>query len=303
MHGWKTRTLLKHYLERGVSKSELSRRFGVSRRTIYDWIEAGELDRDLEGGGTRYSPRPRRKHKLDPYKGIIDARLAEFPRLSAQRLFDESRAAGYASCYSRVRDYVREVRPHDPTEPAGRHAGATATARRRGGAEALPGRLRGGGAMKAAANSRRDRVRAMLADLKMPGALEAMDGILAQADSGSATATEAIEELLKAQIALRNNRRLETAMRSSRLPAVKTLAEFHSRHGSNNATTAPVRSPGHRADGPCARADHRRPSPHRARLKRRAGPFDGPPKLHDGGRTGPAGGESPQKSVSTIPIF
>ena len=80
--------------------------------------------------------------------------------------------------------------------------------------------------MKAAANSRRDRVRAMLADLKMPGALEAVDGILAQADSGSATATEAIEELLKAQIALRNNRRLDSAMRSSRLPAVKTLAEF-----------------------------------------------------------------------------
>ena len=34
MHGWETRMLLKHYLERGVSKTELSRRFGVSRRTI-----------------------------------------------------------------------------------------------------------------------------------------------------------------------------------------------------------------------------------------------------------------------------
>ena len=33
-------------------------------------------------------------------------------------------------------------------------------------------------------------------------------------------------ELLNAQIVLRNNRRLQTAMRSSRLPAVKTLAEF-----------------------------------------------------------------------------
>ena len=74
--------------------------------------------------------------------------------------------------------------------------------------------------------SRRDRVRTMLADLKMPGALEAADGILAQADSGSVTASEAIEQLLSAQIVLRNNRRLETAMRSSRLPAVKTLAEF-----------------------------------------------------------------------------
>ena len=60
----------------------------------------------------------------------------------------------------------------------------------------------------------------------MPGAIEAVDGILAQADSGAATAGEAIEQLLDAQIALRNNRRLNTAMRASRLPAVKTLAQF-----------------------------------------------------------------------------
>ena len=66
----------------------------------------------------------------------------------------------------------------------------------------------------------------MLADLKMPGALEAVDAILAQADGGTVTATEAIELLLNAQIVLRNNRRLQTAMRSSRLPAVKTLAQF-----------------------------------------------------------------------------
>ena len=118
MHGWETRMLLKHYLERGVSKAELSRRFGVSRRTVHAWIEAGELDRDLASGRTRYSPRPRRAHKLDPYKGIIDARLAEFPRLSAQRLFDEVRAAGYAGGYSRVRDYVHEVRPRDRAAPA-----------------------------------------------------------------------------------------------------------------------------------------------------------------------------------------
>ena len=80
--------------------------------------------------------------------------------------------------------------------------------------------------MKPIAGGRRDRVRAMLADLKTPGALEAVDGILAQADSGAATAGEAIEQLLGAQIVLRNNRRLDSAMRSSRLPAVKTLAHF-----------------------------------------------------------------------------
>ena len=77
-----------------------------------------------------------------------------------------------------------------------------------------------------AGGDRRDRLRGMLADLKMPGALEAVDGILAQADGGSVTASEAMEQLLSAQIVLRNNRRLKTAMRSSRLPAVKTLAQF-----------------------------------------------------------------------------
>ena len=80
--------------------------------------------------------------------------------------------------------------------------------------------------MTATARDRRDRLRAMLADLKMPGALEAVDGVLAKVDSGAVTASEAIEQVLGAQIALRNNRRLQAAMRSSRLPAVKTLAQF-----------------------------------------------------------------------------
>ena len=92
------------------------------------------LDRDgpagpggLEPGARGYAPRPPVAHKLDPYKAIIDARLEAFPKLSAKRLFDEVRAAGYAGCYSRVSDYVRAVRPREPVEapvrfetPAGR---------------------------------------------------------------------------------------------------------------------------------------------------------------------------------------
>jgi len=74
--------------------------------------------------------------------------------------------------------------------------------------------------------SLRDRLRAQLADLKMPGALEALDDILRGIDGGTLQAPAAIESLLGAQIALRNNRRLQAAMRSSRLPAAKTLADF-----------------------------------------------------------------------------
>jgi DNA replication protein DnaC len=80
--------------------------------------------------------------------------------------------------------------------------------------------------MKAPARSRREQIRAMLADLKLPGSLEAIDEVLSDADGGKLTAAEAIERLLGAQITLRNNRRLQTAMRASRLPAVKTLADF-----------------------------------------------------------------------------
>ena len=80
--------------------------------------------------------------------------------------------------------------------------------------------------MKAAARSRRDRIRAQLADLKMPGALEAIDDVLTRVDGGGVTASEAIEQLLGAQITLRNNRRLQAVMRSSRLPAIKTLDDF-----------------------------------------------------------------------------
>ena len=80
--------------------------------------------------------------------------------------------------------------------------------------------------MKAAARSRRDRIRAQLADLKMPGALEAIDDVLTGVDGGGVTASEAIEQLLGAQITLRNNRRLQAAMRSSQLPAIKTLDDF-----------------------------------------------------------------------------
>ena len=74
--------------------------------------------------------------------------------------------------------------------------------------------------------SRRERIAAQLADLKLPGALEALDEILAGVEGGGTTAGEAIERLLAAQIALRNGRRLEAAMRSSRLPYVRTLAGF-----------------------------------------------------------------------------
>jgi len=117
MYTRETRVLLRHYLEQGVGKTELARRFGVSRRTVYHWIETGQLERDLDAAAVRYHARPPVVRKLDHYKGIVAARLADFPLLTAQRLFEELRTSGYAGGYTQLKDYVREVRPLPPAEP------------------------------------------------------------------------------------------------------------------------------------------------------------------------------------------
>lgn len=109
--------LLRHYLEQGVSKSALARKLGISRDTIYRWIKSGQLERDLDAEPVRYKARPPVPQKLDPYKPMILARLAAYPKLSAIRLFEEASAAGYTGGYTRLKDYVREVRPHPAPEP------------------------------------------------------------------------------------------------------------------------------------------------------------------------------------------
>ena len=117
MHRRETRVLLRHYLEQGVSKSELAKRFGISRRTVYHWIETGQLERDLDSHEVRYRSRPPVPTRLDPYKPIIQARLEAFPLLTAQRLFEELRTADYPGGYTQLKEYVRQVRPHAPVDP------------------------------------------------------------------------------------------------------------------------------------------------------------------------------------------
>ena len=94
MIGWERRVLLRHYIEQGMTKTELAERFGISRQTIYRWIRSGELDRDLSAAGVHYSARAPVATKLDRYRDILVSRLGEYPDLTAVRLFEEIKAAG-----------------------------------------------------------------------------------------------------------------------------------------------------------------------------------------------------------------
>ena len=89
MHGTGQRVLLRHYLKRGLIKTEVARELGISRRTVYDWIATGQLDREFDEAPVRYTPRPPMARKIDAFRGIIKARLCEFPKLTATRLLDE----------------------------------------------------------------------------------------------------------------------------------------------------------------------------------------------------------------------
>lgn len=115
MYGWDSLVLLQHLLDDGLSKTAIAQRLGVSRGVIYHWLRTGQLTRDVDAPVPRhYAPRPT---QLDPFTGIITARLATYPELSAVRLFDEVRAAGYPGGITQVRDYVARVRPRPDPEP------------------------------------------------------------------------------------------------------------------------------------------------------------------------------------------
>ncbi len=83
MYGWDSLVLLQHLLDDGLSKTAIAQRLGVSRRVIYHWLATGQLTPDVDAPVPRqYAPRPT---QLDPYTGIIAARLATYPELSAVR--------------------------------------------------------------------------------------------------------------------------------------------------------------------------------------------------------------------------
>lgn len=115
MYDWEARVLLRHYLEQGLTLTAIAERVGCDRRTIRRWIAVGDVDRDP--AAVAYGPRAAVPTKLDPYKPLIRERLTTYPELTAVRLFDEVRAAGYTGSLTQLKVFVRQVRPHPAPEP------------------------------------------------------------------------------------------------------------------------------------------------------------------------------------------
>ena len=71
-----------------------------------------------------------------------------------------------------------------------------------------------------------DSIKKSLVALKMPRALEMLDATLRRVEQGEITWVDALDHLLLEELTLRDNRRVRTALRMSRLTSVKTLAGF-----------------------------------------------------------------------------
>lgn len=103
----------------GLSIRAIARRLGCSRNTV-----RAALRRD---GPPSYE-RKAMPSKLDPYKDHLLARLAEFPELSVEALFEEISAMGYAGGATILKDFTRpyRVRRREPVvrfeTPPGRQA-------------------------------------------------------------------------------------------------------------------------------------------------------------------------------------
>lgn len=62
------------------------------------------------------APRKKRKSKLDEYEDLMHKLLARYPRMTAVRMLQELRAAGYRGGYSILKERMRALRPA-PTRP------------------------------------------------------------------------------------------------------------------------------------------------------------------------------------------
>lgn len=91
--------------------SDLAEKLVVSRRTVHLGIATGQPERDADENALRYRVRPAVDRKIDPCRGIIQARMEAYPRLSAVRLYDEIRQAGYEGGYTQFKDYMKTSRP------------------------------------------------------------------------------------------------------------------------------------------------------------------------------------------------
>src|SRR5690606_1386048 len=90
--------------DEGLFKSDVAERLGIDRKTVAKYWDGPRDDPEKP----RYK---RRRRKIDPYMDYITTRLEKWPKLSAERLYQEIVAEGYDGSRRSVRRAVAAIRP------------------------------------------------------------------------------------------------------------------------------------------------------------------------------------------------
>ena len=103
----------------GVPRRAIARALALSRNTVRKVLEAHEAARQFEHSALikppERAPRPR---KVDAFAPQVAELLVRFPDITAQRIFEELRDAGFTGGYTGVKGYVRIVRPRPAVKPS-----------------------------------------------------------------------------------------------------------------------------------------------------------------------------------------
>jgi len=103
----------------GVSRRAIARALGVSRNTLRRLLEGHRAAR--EHGHSAVEP-PRtaapRARKIDEWTTQVANLLARHRTITAQRIFEELRSAGFGGGYTAVKKHVRSVRPRPRATPS-----------------------------------------------------------------------------------------------------------------------------------------------------------------------------------------
>ncbi len=123
MHPWKTRVELEHQVvtlcRQGLTRRAIARALGVSRNTVRKILTAHGEARRQEPSALVVNPRrPPLPQKIDEFKGKVGDLIARYPEITAQRIFEELKDAGFAGGYTAVKVHVRKVRPKNGPEPS-----------------------------------------------------------------------------------------------------------------------------------------------------------------------------------------
>ena len=103
---------------RGMSKRALSRALKVGRNTVRDILRSHEAVRVAPHLALLPPPEIVRPSKLDAFRPRIDRLLAIYPDITAQRVYEELRDAGFKGGYTGVKVLVRRIRPAPAVTPS-----------------------------------------------------------------------------------------------------------------------------------------------------------------------------------------